>query len=256
MLSLYILVSLTFWNSSALPDSGSDTVFAQALESFKQKDLAKSREAFLQLVSGSPNDPVLLYNLGLVEMSDQHPGRALAYWRKALYLKPGYGPAIDGLKKIEKLRIQGLQDVSWWQKIPRYVSLSFLLTLNLFFASAAIFSLLLLRRALKFEFSNPTYATPAFLVLGTLLLSTVSWLHFSSTQAHTLATVMIPSAAVHSSPTTESPALFDFREGDEVTVRRQNGNWYQVQKSSTAIGWLQKDHVFIHSGESPQPVGR
>jgi tetratricopeptide (TPR) repeat protein len=256
MLSLYILVSLTFWNSSALPDSGSDTVFTQALESFKQNDLVKSREAFLQLVSSSPNDPVLLYNLGLVEMTDQHPGRALAYWRKALYLKPGYGPALDGLKKIEKLRIQGLQDVSWWQKIPRYVSLSFLLALNLLLGSAAIFSLLLLRRALKFELSNPSYITPVLLVVGTLLLSATSWLHYSSTHAQTLATVMIPSAAVHSSPTANSPALFDFREGDEVTIRRQNGNWYQVQKSSTAIGWLQKEHVFIHSGEPPQPAGR
>jgi tetratricopeptide (TPR) repeat protein len=85
MLPLCLLVSLTFWVSSAFPDASTDTVFTQALESFKQSDLAKSRESFLQLLQKSPNDPVLLYNLGLVEFSDQHPGRAMAYWRKALF---------------------------------------------------------------------------------------------------------------------------------------------------------------------------
>ncbi len=249
MLPLSLLLSLTFWVSSAFPDSGAGSVFTQALESFKQNDLAKSRETFLQLIQDSPDDPVLLYNLGLVELTDQHPGRALAYWRKALYLRPGFSPALEGLRRIEGQKASGMAAPTWWQKFPRFVSLPTLLAFTLVALSLCLFFAIRWRRAQKFQLLATSIAPPLTFGLLFILLSLISWLHYSQTRQFVFATVMLPSAAVHSSPAEESPALFDFREGDEVRVRRTDGEWLQVQKGATAIGWIKKEQVFVHSGQ-------
>lgn len=248
MLSLYLLVSLTFWCSSADPDSaGSASVFTQSLESFKQSDLAKSRESFLQLLTESPNDPVLLYNLGLVELTDQHPGRALAYWRKALYLKPGYRPALDGISKIEKLKKSNLPDYAFWQKIPFYFSLSFFLAATLLFLVLSVFSAVRRQRAIKLQMSRPTLMLPLALSGSTLMFLCLALLTYFLVHQKKLG-IVIADAPVHSSPSDESPALFNFSEGDEVSIFRENENWIQVQKSATALGWIKKNQLFIHSG--------
>lgn len=249
MLPLYLLVSLTFWAPPAFPDSGAGPVFTLALESFKQNDLAKSRETFLQLIQDSPDDPVLLYNLGLVELTDQHPGRALAYWRKALYLRPGFSPALEGLRRIEGQKGTGVPALTLWQKFPRLISLPALLAITLASLSLCLFFGIRWRRAQKFQLATVSITSVIGFGLLTLVMSLLSWFHFSQTQQFTLATVMLPAAAVHSSPSENSPALFDFREGDEVRVRRTDGEWLQVQKGATAIGWIKKEQIFVHSGQ-------
>jgi tetratricopeptide (TPR) repeat protein len=252
MLPLCLLVSLTFWVSSAFPDASTDTVFTQALESFKQSDLAKSRESFLQLLQKSPNDPVLLYNLGLVEFSDQHPGRAMAYWRKALFLQPGFSPAVAGVSQLEKQKKSSLVPAQWWQKGPRYVSLPWLMGALLVFISLSVVFSVRRKRALKIKIPEPPLWPLPVCLTASALLSVFIALHISLTHWQTLATVMDP-VAIHSSPSVESPALFDFKEGDEVVVHRQNGDWLQIQRGSTAIGWVQKNAIFIHSGPPLAP---
>ncbi|MBY0386018.1 hypothetical protein K2X05_12740 [bacterium] len=247
MLSLYLLVSLTFWCSSADPDSASSAVFTQALESFKQSDLAKSRESFLQLIAKSPNDPVLLYNLGLIELTDQHPGRALAYWRKALYLKPGYRPALAGIARIESMKKSNLPTYSFWQKIPFYFSLSFFLAMSLLFFVLAILTAVRWRRAIKLQMPNPSLTPTIALSMGTFIGLSLAFLTYSLAHHQKLG-IIITDAPVHSSPSPDSPALFNFNEGDEVSVFRENENWIQVQKSATALGWIKKEQLFIHSG--------
>jgi tetratricopeptide (TPR) repeat protein len=247
MLSLYVLVSLTFWFSSADPDSASTPVFTQALESFKQSDLAKSRESFLQLLTESPEDPALLYNLGLIEFTDQHPGRALAYWRKALYLRPGYAPALEGISKIEKIKKSNLPAYSFWQKIPLYASLSFFLGLSLLFIVLTTVSAVRWRRAIKLQTSKPTLTLPIALSGSTLLFLSLAFLTYSLAHYQKLG-IILADTPVHSSPSQDSPALFNFNEGDEVSVFRENENWIQVQRSATALGWIKKEQLFIHSG--------
>ncbi len=233
--------------SSAFPDDSVDSVFTQALESFKQSDLAKSREAFLQLLQKSPDDPVLLYNVGLIEYSDQHPGRAVGYWRKAVYLQPGFVPAISGINQLEKQKIPAIIPVPWWQKGPRYVSLPWLLGILLAFIILSVVFGVKRQRATKLESARPPLWPMILAIVSSAGLVIVVALHVSILHWHTMATVM-EGVAIHSSPNSESPALFDFKEGDEVVIHRQNGEWYQIQKGSTAIGWVKKTAVFVHSG--------
>ena len=64
----------------------------------------------------------------------------------------------------------------------------------------------------------------------------------------TKATVMEPTVPAYASPSADAPSLFEFREGDEVTIRRTQQDWLQVQKSATAVGWVKKNQILIHSG--------
>lgn len=249
MLPFSILLALTFSFSSAFPDSDLDTVFTQGLESFKRSDLAQSRGAFLQLINDYPNDPSVLYNLGLVEFKDQHPGRALAYWRKALYLSPGYSPALQGLSHLKQQKYQPVLQIPfstevYWRIPLLYLFLSALLSLS-------AFAFFMIRWMSKKKLGvPPSLIAPAFLgFLGLITLAAA--LHdFQTFQLRSSGTIMETSAPVHSSPSNESPALFEFKEGDEVTVRREAGEWLQVQKSATSIGWLKKNQLFLHSGPS------
>jgi hypothetical protein len=248
MLPFYLLLSLTFWGFFSFPQTNSNPVFTQALESFKLSDLAKSRESFLQLLKETPNDPVLLYNLGLVEMTDQRPGKALAYWRKALYLRPGYRPALEGLKKIENLKIPGLITASWYQKIPWYVSLSTLMGLALLTWTIGGFLTIRWRKAQKWNLPPRSPFAFSICLAFAVIFSLLAWSHFSSTHNHNSATLIVESASVHSSPSGEAPSLFSFKEGDTVQLIRVDGDWVQVQKSATALGWVKKEQILVHSG--------
>ncbi len=252
MLPLCLLVSLTFWVSSAFPDAPADTVFTQALESFKQSDFAKSRESFLQLLQKNPNDPVLLYNLGLVDFSDQHPGRAMAYWRKALFLRPGFSPALTAIHQLEKQKNSPFAAPSWWQKGPRYVSLPWLLGALLIFISLSVIFMVRRRRAIKLQAPVKSLGPILAGFAASALLIIAICIHVSLVHWQTLATVLQP-VSVHSSPSNDSPSLFDFKEGDEVVIHRKNGDWLQIQRGSTAIGWVPRSALFVHSGP-PLPL--
>ncbi len=246
MLPASIFLALTFWISPAFPDSESSAVFTQALQSFKQGELAKSRDSFLQLLTAHPDDPVLLYNLGLTEMTDQHPGRALAYWRKALYLDPGFSPAVAGLTQLAQLKKFDFTP-SLTEQIHWRISLtSFLVALWL---TCLFCGFWLIRWARgRREENNPIPLWPVF-VSG---LFSVVFLFFATQRMwrdhyQLTGTILASSAPVYASPSVDAPALFDFKEGDEVRVHHSKEGWLQVQRGDTAAGWVKKDEVLVYA---------
>jgi tetratricopeptide (TPR) repeat protein len=222
--------------------------FSSGLEAFKKGDFAESRKQFAALLNSNPQDPVLLYNLGLVEMTDKHPGRALAYWRKALYLSPGYSPVLAGMAQLKKSKLlppdAQVSPMAWlYWRVPLTILLA--LSLALFVATGVLW----VRVASRAKSGQPGP------VMG-LSVSAVLLVVFLGLSAHdyqlyhyeTKATIMEATAPAFSSPSIEAPSLFEFREGDEVTIRRTQEDWIQVQKSATAVGWIKKNQLLIHSG--------
>ena len=248
MLPASIFIALTFWISSAFPDSQSATVFNQALQSFKQSEPAKSRDSFLQLLSSHPDDPVLLYNLGLTEMTDQHPGRALAYWRKALYLDPGFSPAIAGLTQLAQLK-----KFDFSPSLTEQIHWRFSLTVYLvgLWLTCLFSGLWLIRwarsRRTEDRSSAPVPLWPVLMsaLMGSVFLFCASQRIWRDHYQH-FGAIIASSAPAYASPSTESPALFDFKEGDEVRVYRSKEGWLQVQRSATAAGWVKKDEVLVY----------
>lgn len=224
-------------NSATTEDS-----FALALEKFKTKDYAQSRQLFQQILKKHPNDPTLLYNLGLVESNDAHEERALAYWRRALFLSPGHGPS---LKAISQLKPE-IANHSWPFLIYWRIPLAILFSLTfLFWCLCAIFIINNLRRRKKqlpLSWFMPISIGTLFFIF--LAFSVDGYWNLFAQTSGTLIT-NTPAAAA---PSKDSPSLFDFKEGDNVIVLRRNSDWLQVQKSETAVGWINSSALLIHSG--------
>src|SRR5438046_1701602 len=93
-----LLVSLTgcFFNAAvALADTPSkEDFFEKGLASYQSKQYAEARDAFQKQLDQGKVSPGLLNNLALsVYQLDQKPF-ALALWRKALSIQPGFKPAV------------------------------------------------------------------------------------------------------------------------------------------------------------------
>jgi tetratricopeptide (TPR) repeat protein len=238
-------------NNSPAPVAADNTatsksgLFTEGLEFFKKGDFTQSRERFSQLLKENPQDPLLLFNLGLVEFNDKHPGRALAYWRKALYLSPGFSPALSGMAQLKKTKSFPEDNPLLWL----YWRVPFVFLLGAVFLFFTLSGFLWIRFAAKSKLGKP--AAP-----WSFALSVVAFLIFTGFAIHdyqllfmeTKATIMEVTVPAYSSPSSEAPSLFEFREGDEVVVRRSQDDWLQVQKSATHVGWIKKNQLLIHSG--------
>ena len=245
-LPISLLLAFFFCTMPALAQSPAEP-FTIGLEAFKKGAFSQSREQFSQLLQSHPRDPLLLYNLGLVELSDNHPGRALAYWRKALYLKPGYSPVLAGMARLQAVKGSPLGDTNPFLWLYWRVSIEILLGGALILFVLTGFFWVRFTAARKFE--KP--ASPWGLALSALGFAAITGLavhNFQLLHQNTKATVMETAVPAHSSPSAEAPSLFEFREGDEVVVRRSQDEWIQVQKSATAVGWVKKNQVLVHSG--------
>lgn len=256
MLPIFIFLTLTFSHGSDLPytvgDSQSESVFTQALQTFKAQEYAKSRDLFKTLLTQNPDDKVLLYNLGLVEFSESRFGAALGYWRRALWISPGYSPALEGVSQLHK-KLPTTNDSSFlgslYLRVPPWLFLgaSCLLLLSCGFLSV--------NNLQKTKNGKAAYwFLPSSLGLLFLGAATVTTHYFFIFAQEEHATLIEGNTALYSSPSETAPSLVNLPEGTDVLILRKQesedpkNQWIQVKKSSIQVGWIQKDKIFIHSG--------
>lgn len=215
-------------------------MFSLALEKYKTKDYVHSRQLFLDLLGANNKDTTVLYNLGLVEFSDNHQERALAYWRRALFLQPGHGPSLEGISHLKNSSYAWFQWFYW--RVP--IAVVFLITLALWLTGGV----LLLRNIRKIS-KNQTASwgtcaiTCSFCALF-LGLST----HYYYSQFYITSGTLLSNTPAAASPTSDAPSLFDFKEGDQVVVLRTQKEWLQIKKTETAVGWVKNSALILHSG--------
>lgn len=242
-----ILLSLTMWWSPAFSQTDQRTIsppemFGAALQKFKTKDYVGSRQLFSQLLAQNPNDPSLLYNIGLVESIDGHPERAFAYWRKALFLSPGHGPSLEGISSL-KPGVATYPLLMWlYWRVP--IAILCVLAFIFWCVAGALIVRNVRRRynRVPVRWNGVIVSALLFVLFISLTLYDYALLFESPS-----GTVMGPTPA-YSSPATDAPSLFDFKEGDDVAILRTQDDWLQVQKSETAVGWVKNTTVLLHSG--------
>lgn len=242
-----LLISLTIWCSPAFSQTDQRTIypaemFTTALQKFKTKDYVGSRQIYLQLLSTHPNDTSLLYNVGLVEATDNHPERAYAYWRKALFLSPGHGPSLEGISSL-KPAVTNHPWAMWiYWRVP--IAVLCILAFLAWCATGAFIvrNISRLRKDLPVRWNSVALSGVLFLIFATLSIHDYILLFQTP-----VGTVMSGTPAF-ASPANDSPSLFDFKEGDDVQVLRAQKDWLQVQRSETAVGWVKNTALLIHSG--------
>jgi tetratricopeptide (TPR) repeat protein len=230
-----------------------ESKFREGVEAFQKKDLPTARVAFVESLKENQQSAVALYNLGLVEAELGKNGQAIALWRKALALKPGYSAAENSIdwasRKLERQEIA--HEVETWERLRPifFQQVSFLsyFLASIFFLAAS--GALLLhyfgarRRALIDERPLPkTPLAPALCVLFFICFATLTVLKVVDEQ-DLRATIVAKKVEARSTPDAEATSLFDLYEGLEVIVQSQKGDWIQVTYPGGATGWVPKSAV-------------
>ena len=247
-----------FWAGAANAESSQNVAlakaeFAEGVTSFQKGQTDQARVHFQAALQNDPNQVVTLYNLGLVEQRAGKNGLAIAIWRKALALSPGYYPAERAIewtrKKLERAAIP--HDVEFWETLHDSVlgALSMekfeALTALLFFifAWATLGYMGRRRRAILDEkpLPSPPFAAVCsgilFIAIGLLALAKA----FDIQDVR--ATVVTKKVEARALPEKEATVLFDLYEGLEVIVRSSRQGWIQVNYPGGATGWVPRDQV-------------
>ena len=253
---LFAACSLTL---AALPSFAADpeASFHAGVDAFQKKDFAKARTAFAT-ASSEGETPLLLFNIGLTEHRLGKNGLALGIWRKALALKPGYRDANNAVgwvqSKLERSELP--HDVEPWEALrtaalvpvalEHYVLAS---ALSLLFGGWLCLRYFGRRRSARLD-EKPMPSFPYGTTFLGLLFLAFTFLSFAKAlDSQTLRGTIVPKKVeAHSSPDSNSTALFELFEGLEVIIRRTEkigeSEWAQVTYPGGSTGWIPKSDVF------------
>jgi tetratricopeptide (TPR) repeat protein len=241
--------------SAFAEDRSSENLFERGLAAFQNKDYPQARDHFQKLLEQNTVSAAVLHNLALSYFQLDQAPMALALWRKALTLEPGFRPARAGRDFAElKLQARGFERNRISEAIQR--NLEFIS----FYESLWLIALVLggagwlwiryfadRRQALDEEAPRPAF--PITAVLLTLILASAVALSAMklNVSLKTRATVITKKSSAKSLPAEDGVALFDLGGGVEVLIRRRDKEWSQVQNSEGSSGWIKNDDLLVTS---------
>lgn len=243
------LGSLAVAELSASPED----LFQKGLAAYQNKQFEEARANFGAVYQEGRFSAPLFHNLALTYFQlDQKPF-AMAFWRKALAVDPTFKPALAGRKFLESKFNMGAWEKDtfslWLRRTMESVSfyeICWLIALLLAGAGWIWIRYLAARKiAVEDELPKPHFPPVAagllVILIGALLLSVLKFQMMSTVRA----TVVQANVSARSLPAADGVALFELGGGAEVVVRMRNNDWFQVQNSDGASGWVKKDEILL-----------
>lgn len=233
-----------------------EALFQKGLADYQAKKFSEARDSFQQILDAGRVTPEVLHNTALANYQLGDRPRALALWRKALNVDPGFSRARAGRDFAEnELQLRGWERDGFTQWIQRTLEfLSFRETLWMIALLLGISGWLWLRyfgaRLAALEEERPLPAFPTAALVLSLVFTMVVALSVLKARSdwRARATLVVANASARSLPSESGVGLFELRGGTEVLVRRRDKEWLQVQNSEGASGWLKVGEVLITSG--------
>lgn len=193
----------------------------------------------------------LYYNLGNAYFKTNDFPKAILNYERASLLDPGDGDIQHNLEyaqtKIEDKiltannfflqiwfnGVQNLMSSNGWAIFSVVSFILFIMCLFLFFFNQKI-----LLKKVGFYFGVVLFVL--------LILSNI----FAFRQKNRLenrctAIVMMGSSQVAGSPATGSKTIFTLHAGTKVKIRKEDGNWYEIEIADGNIGWINKSEIEI-----------
>ena len=240
LFSFFLVPSMGFAEPSSEPQG-----FLQGVKAYQDKDYKKAQSIFASLLDKHPNNPNLLFNLGLSEFHLGRPGLALGLWRKARSIDRNFSPAHaavdyarDRLFPNQKTSSLLYSLYDWLtQGSPHFWIFLFMISLFGFGWFAIEYSIQWKRSPLRW----PPW-------IHALLISTIfsGWvcLVLIMDQNRIKATVIKKDSPGFAGPSTEFPNLFELQQGQQVRVTKFHGDWIQVRSGSFS-GWVPKSNLIL-----------
>ena len=239
---ILILSFLILTNNSLAQDSTEP--FQEALAAYQKGDYEAAQKLFSSLYEQHPNNPDLMFNLGLSHYHLGQKGFALGLWRKARFLGSGAEPLKQAIAFAEEeLGLQSRSDnifasaMSVVRLLPTsaWLLLSLLLTLVV---GLKVINLFAKRKVPLGDWPAGVFLlTPLWLLCFSLSL----WLTISDMEKR--ATVVEAGLSIRTGPSESSPTLSPVEEGILVKVLKTHKDWVQVQPPTGSPGWLLQNQV-------------
>jgi len=252
--ALTLLLTGPTLRAETAPQNSAETLFKSGVAALQKNDAKTAAEELRKAFELNPDQPVVLYNLGVAEQRLGRNGAALGLWRKALTLSPEFYPARRAIdwttKRLEKSELA--RDVEFWESLrsAALVNVSLISYAGLFAVLLFIFGWTLLgylgkrRRALLDESRLPTFPWIAgFLGVLSFAFAILTVAKFIDGQ-DLRATIVAKKVEARSAPADDGTPLFELYEGLEVVVQRISGDWAQVTYPGGSTGWVPRGMIF------------
>ena len=220
------------------------TDFEQANKLYEQGRFTEAAAAYEKLLDTGRCSAALYFNLGNALLKSGQTGRAIISYQLAERLDPRDPDLQANLKFARDFASGGTPDNTdfWWRWLGRLSVDEW--TLLVAVAAWLWFGLLTLRLwkpALRKSLRTSTTATGVAGGLLAMCLAAVCWQQTNSPRA----VVVVREAVVRYGPLEESQAAFTARDGAELTVRDQKGDWLWVTDLSGKFGWVRREQVYL-----------
>lgn len=230
-----------------------EDLFQKGLAAYQNKQFEEARANFGAIYQEGRLSAPLFHNLALTHFQlDQKPF-AMAFWRKALAVDPGFKPALAGRKFLEsKFNMAAWEKDTfslWVRRTMESVSfyeICWLIAL-LLGSSGWMWIRYWAARKVAVEDEQPKPVFPVMAVgLGVILIGALLLVGLKFQMMNTArATVVQAKVSARSLPADDGVGLFDLTGGAEVVVRMRSHDWFQVQNSDGASGWVKKDEILM-----------
>jgi len=229
----------TFGADVAADFAAANALYAQG----KFTDAAATYERILQTGGQSP---ALLFNCGNAEFKAGHLGRAISAYRRAGQLTPRDAELRANLAFV-RTQVQGATvRESRWRAWLASLTLNegAVLTAVIFWVLFALLAARQLRPALIRRLRGATRMAAALTILSAAALGLQAAGHFYSA----VAVVTAGEATGRTGPLDDAQTAFTARDGIELRVLDQHGDWVQAADGGGRIGWFSTRQVEVLPG--------
>ncbi len=222
------------------------TSFLDGAKAYQIKDYKKAQSIFASLSREYPDNPNLLFNLGLSEFHLQRPGLALGLWRKAKFLDKSFSPAQKAVSYAEDRLFPDRERLSLSKNLYHWateLSLHFWIFLSL--ESAFLFFWFVLEYGVRLKKSPLLWPFWIYTFIPLMILSSSLSFVIYTDRNQTKATVIQKNRLTHTSPSPKSPSLSELREGELVSVKKFHGDWVQILTPGGSPGWVPASSLIL-----------
>ncbi len=249
----FATLSLIFCFHVLAEPSSSEDLFQKGLAAYQNKQFDEARDNFNKVNEEGRASAALFHNLALTYFQLDQKAYAMAFWRKALALDPGFRPAKAGRQFLEtRFNMAPMEKDTFSLWIRRTMEAMAVLEITWLIAllmagGGWMWIRYLAARKIAIEDETPKPEFPVIaagltvIFIGALLLVGLKFQYMSAERA----TVVLPEVSARSLPSDEGVGLYVMAGGTEVLVRQRNGDWLQVQNSDGASGWVKKGEIIV-----------
>ncbi len=216
--------------------------FDQANKLYERGKYSQAAAAYQKMIESGRVSAAVYFNLGNAWFKAGQTGRAIFAYRRAEMLSPRDPDIRANLQFARNQAAGGASAPGWrWRRwLDR-------LTLNEWTLAAAVaFGLLfivLTARQIWPRLRKSGSGLPiALAAVCAGLVGCAAWAA-EARLAEQLCVVVVPEAVVRLGPLDEAQSAFTVRDGAELTVLDQKGDWLEVGDAAKRIGWLPQNEV-------------